>query len=122
MDKVHNICACAPSLLPPPPLSDPRPSSCHKEHGRLSTAIHQMLDNVFVRHVVVNGSSLRACDAAPSLQQAHRNRNCRFRLDTSMVSMSMTSMLPKPDSARSLSSSQPRPPAPTHSTRADVCA
>lgn len=38
-----------------------------------------------------------------------------------MVSMSMTSMLPKPDSARSFSSSQPRPPAPTHSTRADVC-
>ena len=34
-----------------------------------------------------------------------------------MVSMSITSMLPKPVSARSLSSSQPRPPAPTHSTR-----
>ena len=52
------------------------------------------------------------------LRGRHLNRNWRLRLDTSMVSMSMTSMLPKPDSARSLSSSQPRPPAPTHSTRA----
>lgn len=33
-----------------------------------------------------------------------------------MVSMSMTSMCTKPDSARSLSTSHPRPPAPTHST------
>lgn len=39
-----------------------------------------------------------------------------------MVSMSMTSMLPKPVRARSLSSSQPRPPAPTHRMRQLVCA
>lgn len=56
-----------------------------------------------------------------SASAQHLNRNCRLRLDTSMVSMSMTSMFPKPDSARSLSSSQPRPPAPTHSTRQSSC-
>lgn len=43
-------------------------------------------------------------------------RNCRLRLDTSIVSMSITSMLPKPVRARSLRSSHPRPPAPTTST------
>ena len=48
---------------------------------------------------------------------AHRKRNCLFKLETSIVSMSMTSMLPKPVKAKSLSSSQPSPPAPTQSTR-----
>ena len=39
-----------------------------------------------------------------------RNKNCRFRFVRSIVSMSMTWMRRKPDSARSFSSSQPRPP------------
>lgn len=47
---------------------------------------------------------------------AHRNKNCRFRLDTSIVSMSITSICPNPVRAKSFSSSQPRPPAPTTST------
>lgn len=42
------------------------------------------------------------------------NKNWRFRLEMSMESMSITSMFPKPLRARSLSSSHPRPPAPTH--------
>mmetsp|Transcript_47298 Transcript_47298/g.148693 ORF Transcript_47298/g.148693 Transcript_47298/m.148693 type:complete len:211 (-) Transcript_47298:145-777(-) len=52
---------------------------------------------------------------------ALRKRNCRLRFETSIVSMSMTSILPKPESARSLRSSQPSPPAPTTSTRACCC-
>lgn len=42
-----------------------------------------------------------------------RKRNWRLRLETSMVSISITSILPNPERARSLRSSQPRPPAPT---------
>lgn len=52
---------------------------------------------------------------------AHLNRNCLFKLDTSIVSMSMTSILPNPVKAKSFSNSQPRPPAPTHSTRQLSC-
>ena len=55
-------------------------------------------------------------------RRSYLKRNWRLRLETSMVSMSMTSMLPNPVSAKSLSSSQPRPPAPTHSTRQSFCA
>ena len=47
-----------------------------------------------------------------------RNRNWRLRFDTSMVSMSITSMLRKPDSARFLRISHPRPPAPITSSLA----
>eukprot|EP01139_Manchomonas_bermudensis_P006253 Amastigsp_a176762_80.p3 type:complete len:115 gc:universal Amastigsp_a176762_80:938-1282(+) len=49
-----------------------------------------------------------------------RNRNCRLRFDTSIVSMSTTSMLPKPRRARFLRSSQPRPPAPMTRMRHSV--
>ena len=41
-----------------------------------------------------------------------RNRNCRFKFVTSIVSKSMTSMVRNPDIARSFRSSHPRPPAP----------
>lgn len=44
---------------------------------------------------------------------SYLKRNCLLRLDTSIVSISMTSMLPNPVSARSLRSSHPSPPAPT---------
>mmetsp|Transcript_26733 Transcript_26733/g.64996 ORF Transcript_26733/g.64996 Transcript_26733/m.64996 type:complete len:297 (-) Transcript_26733:133-1023(-) len=62
----------------------------------------------------MNAAATSAFDLPTS---ACRNRNCRFRFDTSMVSMSITSILRKPVSARFLSSSQPRPPAPITSTR-----
>ena len=45
-------------------------------------------------------------------------RNWRLRLETSMVSISMTSMFLNPDRARSLSNSHPKPPAPTTKTLA----
>mmetsp|Transcript_5440 Transcript_5440/g.16642 ORF Transcript_5440/g.16642 Transcript_5440/m.16642 type:complete len:200 (-) Transcript_5440:120-719(-) len=48
-------------------------------------------------------------------------RNWRLRLETSIVSMSITSIRPNPESARSLRSSQPRPPAPTTRMRACCC-
>lgn len=41
-----------------------------------------------------------------------RNRNCRFKLDRSMVSISMTWILQKPINPKSFNSSQPNPPAP----------
>ncbi len=63
------------------------------------------------RGVAPPARALRAADGA------HLKRNWRLRLDTSMVSMSMTSMCTKPVSARSLRISQPRPPAPTHRMR-----
>ena len=44
---------------------------------------------------------------------AHLNKNWRLRLDTSIVSRSMTWICLKPVSAKSFSSSQPSPPAPT---------
>lgn len=47
-----------------------------------------------------------------------RNRNCRFRLDKSMVSRSTMCTWPNPVSTMFLSSSHPMPPAPTISTRA----
>mmetsp|Transcript_29208 Transcript_29208/g.53444 ORF Transcript_29208/g.53444 Transcript_29208/m.53444 type:complete len:204 (-) Transcript_29208:795-1406(-) len=51
-----------------------------------------------------------------------RNRNCRLRLVTSIVSKSITSTFAIPDIAKSFNSSQPRPPAPTTRTRAsDSC-
>ena len=43
-------------------------------------------------------------------------RNWRLRLETSILSMSMTSSSLKPDKAKSFSNSQPNPPAPTTST------
>ena len=46
-------------------------------------------------------------------QKKSRALACRLRLETSMVSMSITLSLRKPERARSFSSSQPRPPAPT---------
>jgi len=42
----------------------------------------------------------------------HLKRNWRLRLETSMVSMSIVSMFPNPESARSLRSSHPSPPRP----------
>ena len=45
-----------------------------------------------------------------------RNKNWRFRLLTSMVSISMTSIFLNPLSARSFSSSHPSPPAPRTKT------
>mmetsp|Transcript_123075 Transcript_123075/g.292610 ORF Transcript_123075/g.292610 Transcript_123075/m.292610 type:complete len:265 (+) Transcript_123075:964-1758(+) len=47
---------------------------------------------------------------------ARRKRNCRFKLDTSIVSRSTTSISRKPVSTRFFSSSQPMPPAPTTSS------
>jgi len=44
------------------------------------------------------------------------NRNCLFKFETSMVSMSITCICRKPIRAKFLSSSQPRPPAPTTRT------
>lgn len=41
-----------------------------------------------------------------------RNKNWRFKFDRSMVSISMTWISQKPINAKSLSSSQPKPPAP----------
>src|SRR5579871_680314 len=49
------------------------------------------------------------------LEQQHRgylNRNWRFKLETSMVSISITWMSLNPDRAKFLRISQPRPPAP----------
>lgn len=42
-----------------------------------------------------------------------RNKNCRFKLDKSIVSISMQWISLKPIMAKSFSSSQPSPPAPT---------
>jgi hypothetical protein len=51
---------------------------------------------------------------------ALRNRNCRFKLDKSIVSRSIISMLPNPTRTRFLSSSQPMPPAPTTRSLANL--
>ena len=48
--------------------------------------------------------------------EAAAARTWRLRLDTSMVSRSITSMSVKPVSTRFFSSSHPMPPAPTTST------
>ncbi len=61
---------------------------------------------------VMRAAAIWALDLPTS---AGRKRNWRLRFETSIVSMSMTSILPKPERARSLRSSQPRPPAPTTS-------
>jgi len=47
-----------------------------------------------------------------------RNRNCRLRFESSIVSKSITSMSFTPDKARFFRISHPRPPAPTTNTRA----
>src|SRR5271154_2817419 len=46
------------------------------------------------------------------VRDAYRKRNCRFKFETSMVSMSMTWISLNPDRARFLSISHPSPPAP----------
>ena len=101
---------CPTSCILRPPGRHSSPSGSRKKHGRCGA-----------------GSGEGGQPAAPTRRRcrrlqgarrgaAHLNRNWRLRLDTSMVSMSITSMLPKPLRARSLSSSQPSPPAPTTST------
>jgi hypothetical protein len=49
-----------------------------------------------------------------------RNKNCRFRLVTSIVSRSITWISLKPDKARSFKISQPNPPAPMHRIGIDL--
>ena len=48
-------------------------------------------------------------------------RNYQLRLETSIVSISMTSSFLKPDKAKSFSNSQPKPPAPTTKTLTYSC-
>lgn len=56
----------------------------------------------------------RAAHSAFELPMSRRrNKNCRFKLDKSIVSISMQWISLKPIMARSFSSSQPSPPAPT---------
>ena len=49
------------------------------------------------------------------------NRNCRFKLLISIVSISITSMFLNPISARSFSNSHPKPPAPITKTLTFSC-
>lgn len=51
------------------------------------------------------------------LRAAHLKRNCRFKLEISIVSMSITWMSLKPSRARLARISHPRPPAPVESER-----
>eukprot|EP00171_Calliarthron_tuberculosum_P023510 IDg23510t1 len=57
-------------------------------------------------------TNLAATSVLERPTSAARNRNCRFRLVTSITSMSTTSMRRNPDSARSFNTSHPSPPAP----------
>ena len=50
-----------------------------------------------------------------------RKRNCLFKFDKSIVSMSITSISPKPNNARFFNISQPSPPAPITKIRHCSC-
>ena len=50
-----------------------------------------------------------------------RNRNCLFKFDKSIVSISITSISPKPNNARFFKISQPSPPAPITKIRHCCC-
>lgn len=71
---------------------------------------------IYAEHIIyfnyrsfINLAAHSAFELPTSLR---RNRNCRFKFDKSIVSISMTWILQKPISAKSLSNSQPKPPAP----------
>lgn len=50
--------------------------------------------------------------SASRAREPHRKRNWRFKLETSMVSISITWMSPNPSSAKFARISHPSPPAP----------
>ncbi|ETO62250.1 hypothetical protein F444_19818 [Phytophthora nicotianae P1976] len=68
--------------------------------------------------VRTNAAAHSALDLPTSVA---RNRNWRFKLDTSIVSMSIMSTLVKPESTTFFSSSHPSPPAPIIRTRHSSC-